>query len=241
MRLVRLSVVIIAGALALGACGDDELARPEVTCETPSESSGDQLFVAGSLGDVALYADQVAVFEVTGERRGDPGQVYVPRFVTLRIVEDVWRGAGHDGRTELLPAGGAELVTAGFVLDDDDERPAIWGGEPRLEVGDRYLAAMFAPDGELQLYPGSAAEISADDRVESECRGTLIEELVARVGSSDLDAVSAALADALIDVDYPPEVDALIADDPGFLALSPIEKLDLVSRATSVDTDDSTP
>ncbi len=238
---MRLPVVVLAAVLAVAACGGDDVARPDVTCDSPSESSGDELFVAGSIGDVALYADQVAVLEVTGERRGDPGPAYVPRFVTLRIVEDIWRGAGHDRRAEVLPAGGAELVTAGFVLDDGDEQPAIWGGEPRLEVGGRYLAAVFAPNGELQLYPGSAAEIAADGQVESECRGTLIDELIDRVGSADLDAVSAALADELAGVGYPPEVDALIADDPAFLALSPIEKLDLIGEATGVDTDDSTP
>lgn len=213
-----------------------------MTCDAPSETSGDQLFVAGSLADIALYADQMAVYEVTAERRGDPGPAYVPRLVALRIVEDIWRSAGYDHRMELLPAGGAELVTAGLVRDDDgDERPAIWGGEPRLEVGGRYLAAVFAPNGELRLYPGSAAEIGPDQQVESECRGVLIEELIDRVGSADADAVSAALADELADVDYPPEVDALIADDPGFLALSPIEKLDLTGAATSADTDVSTP
>ncbi|HKH17070.1 MAG TPA: hypothetical protein VKA57_06055 [Solirubrobacteraceae bacterium] len=103
---------------------------------------GSDRFPSESLTDWASYADQVSIVTVVGERALpaeviEAGDRYVPRAVTLRVEDTIWRREGAPR------AGDAVRVnTFGWSLQDGERRPVTaWGG-PRLELGSRYVAPL---------------------------------------------------------------------------------------------------
>ncbi len=152
---------------------------------------------AGTFDDVAAYADQLSTFTVVGERGsaregGDPRVPLVSRWVTLRVGETGWRGGrASDPASEYRLDTGDEVETLTWPLDDADRCVGSTpDGNPTLQVGRRYVGALYHARDEWVLFPGAAGVLDDDGAlaVRAEMLDGLIgpPEYAARLAAADV-------------------------------------------------------
>lgn len=245
----RAAALGIVGALALAGCSSENTDSTEVEIDGAAqgatgastqtqtlEVAGDSAFPSETISDVITYADQVSEFIVVSERDGKPegGQEpYIPRYVTIRIVANLWEGPRINGRSDLLGStvdSEVEILTWGSVTGGDINEPrAITAqGEPRLEVGESYVGALFVTNSdpenfERTLYPRTVALVGSNGKVSGGQANILVS------GSLDtaMDDIRALLASAKLD----PVAEALAMSDSQFVDLDPIYRIDRIDSA----------
>jgi hypothetical protein len=127
------------------AVGADDRSGPRTDVVGVAASSA---FPTESLSDIVSFTDQVSVFTVVSERDGDPEGTpvdrYVPRFVTIQIVENLWvLPQGRIRKSGAKVGAQVELLTWGRFEDErHGTRMVVPYGEERLEVGSSYVGAL---------------------------------------------------------------------------------------------------
>jgi len=242
--------VLAAGILVAASCADPEIvdgpvAAPQPTSAPPVaddsdfvpvtvsaedgvvEVVADSVWPTGDSTDIVLFADRVSAFEVTAEREGPAEggeEPYIPRFVTVRVLDTVWTTpARSSAQTETMQVGGeVELLTWGSVTRGDGTAPLAAEGMPRLEVGGTYVGAFVVSYGELDLYPGSLARLD-DGRVEVADSALLAGLVGGNDGaeSTTIEEIRSSLDDQL----KSPRVTAVIEQYPAWMELSSQDRL----------------
>jgi hypothetical protein len=204
------SAVIAVVLLGLAACGGDSDEPSEGTASVVGVTA-DSLFPSESLTDVVTYADQVAVFTVVSEKDGTPegeSEPYIPRVVTVHIDSNIWTTPNLRSTTpEIADGTGVEFVTWGSQTGGDTERKLTAYGEPRLEVGSTYVAALFTSRSELGKYPGTVALLADKQTI---ALGNDGGSLLTRLGIESVEDLASQLRDAQPD----PRAASLTSLDP---------------------------
>jgi hypothetical protein len=114
-----------------------------------------------SASDWVTYADHVVVVTATAEKElpankdeVEMGSGYIPREVTLDVEDTVW---SRPGTSKPVPEDGLAWPAAGWTFDEDGNAPMAMEGQPRIEVGHRYLMAIaWEPAATVDgtTYPG---------------------------------------------------------------------------------------
>lgn len=158
MRLVKTTLALAASsigvALLVGYASKNE-AEPQLVI-----GHGYPRWPAETLVDWVGFADQVSVVTIESERQlsltpdvVEIGEGYVGREVTARIEKTIW------SRPQAASvAGKVRLRVAGWAAHDRELRPFAHGDGPRIEVGERFIAALLkSPEGEWSLLSAGAA------------------------------------------------------------------------------------
>jgi hypothetical protein len=157
------------------------------------------------------YADQVAVFTVLSERDGTPegdSEPYIPRFVTVHIDSNIWTTPNLRDEAPEIPVGTeVEFVTWGSQTGGDTVRKLRAYGEPRLDVGSTYVAALFTSRSELGTYPGTVGLLADEHTIApSPDSGSLL----SRLGTASVEDLASQLREAVPD----PRAATLTSLDP---------------------------
>jgi len=178
---------LVALTLACAGCGVNNGPPPVLDAEgcpvvTYRGVSAEAAFPTGSFDHVATYADQVSVFTVTDERRGEPSGAgdapWIPRWVTVRVDDTVWSGArATDPTSGVGLAIGDRVEVLTWPSEENDDCIGISpGGNPTLRPGRRYVGAIVFHQAEYGLYPGASAVL---DDASLALRAELLDGLVA--------------------------------------------------------------
>lgn len=208
LRSSRLTVALVVAALvvAVGAVVWVSFLGSSSSPSVVAGAGGSDRFPSETLTDWVSYGDQVSVVYVSSERSLpaqviEPGDSYIPRVVTLRIAETVWRrtGAPHAGRI-------VQALTYGWALKDGKRRPIVAWGTPRLAVGARYVTplvraprdgiewtplsdgAILPLDGDVMTTAGIAGQPSA---IAERLAGTSIQQIAAMLARTPPDPIAA--------------------------------------------------
>lgn len=172
IRTILLLSALIAVAAAAG-CGDQEagtsagapIAPRTVTIE------GANRFPDTGLRDWVSFADHVVVFTVTTDREVmaataeelEAAEYVIGREATLRIDQRLWSARN-------APELPSELTMdiKGWAVRDGQRMAMVADGEPRLEVGRRYVAPLLLMDDRspAEWWPltvGSMLELESDE------------------------------------------------------------------------------
>lgn len=242
--------VLVAGILVASSCADSEIVDGPVAAPKPSsalpvtdgsdfvpatgsaensvvEVTADSVWPTGDPTNIVLFADRVSTFEVTAERDGPAEggeEPYIPRFVTVRVLDTVWTSpARRSPLTEQMQVGSeVELSTWGSVTRGDGTAPLAAEGMPRLEVGGTYIGAFVVSYGELDFYPGSLARVDGErvDVANSALLAKLVVGTDGAVGPT-IDEIRSSLDDHL----ESPTVAAVIEHYPAWMELSSQDRL----------------
>jgi len=189
--------VLLALAVGLGfaaACGSaDE--SPQMATVDASEGLPFE-----SLSDWKSYADAVVVLRVTDERaESDPAapdsaQIAPLRYVTTEFEQVIW------SRSEEQPKR-LEFLTQGWEILGGKRVPAAPSEGPRLEVGERYFAAVVVGGVRPGVMTASSVllidgdTVTAGERstpfVQSNLEGRSLEDVANAVGAAEPDPLAA--------------------------------------------------
>ncbi len=141
-------LVLLLTALSLAACG------PFSTKPSPAIIIGEPSFAVDSFADWKAHADVVAVVSVIDQRtkrepHGTTSFTQIARWVDLRIDRVLWGHRRSDERH-------VEVQNWGWEVRDGVRHPEVPQYGVRLEVGRRYLVALWLGDG-----PGPIGEAGA--------------------------------------------------------------------------------
>jgi hypothetical protein len=153
IRSIRMTVLLsglIAVAPALG-CGGEQAGTSAPAGATPRTVTieGANRFPDTGLRDWASFADHVAVFTVSSDREVmtataeelAAGEYLIGREATLTIDQRLWSAPNAP---ELPPT--IAMDVKGWAVKDGQRMAMVAEGEPRLEVGQRYLAPLLLMD-----------------------------------------------------------------------------------------------
>lgn len=230
-------LVCFVGAITLFGCGDSDSVAVDDSPPPPHqpvrlEAEAEPAFPMSGVADVVTYADQVAVFSVVSERHGEPegeAEPYIPRYVRIRIERNLWtgeRGTGPNGDQYVMAVGDTvEMLTWGSVEGGEPRsvRELTAFGEPRLEVGQTYVAGLFLSQGERGTYPGTVA-LADGDFAASSSENLLFDGDEER---SSLASIEHRLASASPD----PKRTQTDLSDGEFFALDPFDRMLSIARS----------
>jgi hypothetical protein len=153
-----------------------------------------------SLSDWKSYADAVVVLRVTDERaESDPAapdsaQIAPLRYVATEFEEVIW------SRLEQPPTR-LDFLTQGWEMLDGKQVPAASSEGPRLEVGERYLAAVVVGGVRPGVMTASSVllidgdTVTAGERstpfVQSNLEGRSLEDVANAVRAAEPDPLAA--------------------------------------------------
>lgn len=152
---VVLSVAVLSAVRSFS--DETELTRSGVT------GSASTRWPIDTLRDWADFADQLSIIRIESEAQlpssqsvVENGEGVVPRTVTARIEQTLWRNSGSPQVEDVITFG-----TWGWVAHDGVLTPATDDTGVRLEIGDRVLAPLLlTPEGEWgPLAPGAVVPI----------------------------------------------------------------------------------
>jgi hypothetical protein len=138
MRKTATALGLVLGLLA--ACSANDATPPN-----PVRGEAVYAYPFDTLEDWVSYGDVVVIGKVTGEERIPPGPenadqvargegVTIERRLSVEVQRVIWR---HPSAQD--PPAVFDFGTSGWVLKDHREVPFTTEGQPRLEVGGRYL------------------------------------------------------------------------------------------------------
>lgn len=141
-RRVVSTILIVSIYLSMAACGSSPQTQGNDGADERGVTSDSLETVAfNSFADWKSFADQVSVIEVKSERAAeDPAQPpgdgrFLLRYVKVRVEKTLWAYGAPVNETELL--------TSSWEVMGNERRPEFPARGPRLEVGQRYLVALF--------------------------------------------------------------------------------------------------
>ena len=165
---LAMAVVLGVGSVWLAAPDGDPAGTVPPTSQGTVVDAGDgvtaayalEAFPSASLRDWVSYADHVSLFTVLeerqlpwGEHERKYGEGLVGREITVRVDQVLWRSPTAPPIPSVYTAG-----TAGWALKESRLSPMGIMGGPRLEVGERYLAAwIHSSQGGWEVLSVSAA------------------------------------------------------------------------------------
>ncbi|WFP16128.1 MetQ/NlpA family ABC transporter substrate-binding protein [Citricoccus muralis] len=239
-RLLSVSGIVLAGALALSACGGDSDA------ELGTEENPVQLGVVGASEpywatfEEAVEADGISIdiVDFTEYTQPNPalseGELDINQFQHIQYLADYNVSAGDD----IQPIGATAIYPLGFYSEKYDSIDEIPDGEEVVVPNDSVNRArgllVLQSAGLITLRDGGNASSNLEDVIAEESRVT-VTELDAAVTVTSLPDVAGAIVnnDFINDAGLSPE-DALAEDDPNDEAALPYVNI-FATKAEDVD------
>ncbi|MGO1183028.1 MAG: MetQ/NlpA family ABC transporter substrate-binding protein [Micrococcaceae bacterium] len=239
-RLLAVSGFILAGSLALSACGGDSDA------ELGTEENPVQLGVVGASEpywatfEEAVEADGISIdiVDFTEYTQPNPalseGELDINQFQHIQYLADYNVSAGDD----IQPIGATAIYPLGFYSENYDSIDEIPDGEEVVVPNDSVNRArgllVLQSAGLISLRDGGNASSNLEDVIAEESRVT-VSELDAAVTVTSLPDVAGAIVnnDFITDAGLTPE-DALAEDDPNDEAAFPYVNI-FATKANDVD------
>ncbi|WBL20323.1 MetQ/NlpA family ABC transporter substrate-binding protein [Citricoccus sp. NR2] len=239
-RLLSVSGIVLAGALALSACGGDSGA------ELGTEENPVQLGVVGASEpywatfEEAVEADGISIdiVDFTEYTQPNPalseGELDINQFQHIQYLADYNVSAGDD----IQPIGATAIYPLGFYSEKYDSIDEIPDGEEVVVPNDSVNRArgllVLQSAGLITLRDGGNASSNLEDVIAEESRVT-VTELDAAVTVTSLPDVAGAIVnnDFINDAGLSPE-DALAEDDPNDEAALPYVNI-FATKAEDVD------
>ena len=239
-RLLSVSGIVLAGALALSACGGDSGA------ELGTEENPVQLGVVGASEpywatfEEAVEADGISIdiVDFTEYTQPNPalseGELDINQFQHIQYLADYNVSAGDD----IQPIGATAIYPLGFYSEKYDSIDEIPDGEEVVVPNDSVNRArgllVLQSAGLITLRDGGNASSNLEDVIAEESRVT-VTELDAAVTVTSLPDVAGAIVnnDFINDAGLSPE-DALAEDDPNDEAALPYVNI-FATKADDVD------
>lgn len=114
-------------------------------------ADGASILPSDSLQDWATYGDAVVEWTPTGELRVDPtseevknGEGTITRLVTVKTTQTLWTRPSAP-KTLKSPTS-LTIANGGWTFHGEEEKPFVLESQPRLEIGQRYLAILSYAD-----------------------------------------------------------------------------------------------
>jgi D-methionine transport system substrate-binding protein len=239
-RLLAVSGFVLAGSLALSACGGDSDA------ELGTEENPVQLGVVGASEphwatfEEAVEADGISIdiVDFTEYTQPNPalseGELDINQFQHIQYLADYNVSAGDD----IQPIGATAIYPLGFYSEKYDSVDEIPDGEEVVVPNDSVNRArgllVLQSAGLITLRDGGNASSNLEDVIAEESRVT-VTELDAAVTVTSLPDVAGAIVnnDFINDAGLTPE-DALAEDDPNDEAALPYVNI-FATQAEDVD------
>jgi hypothetical protein len=138
------SLIVLFGLLAVAGCGTEQASAPRTV-----SIEGSSRFPDAGVRDWVSYADHVVVFTVASDREVvNPtaeelaaGEYVIGREATLTIDRKLWSAPNAPA----LPAT-ITMDVKGWAVANGQRLAMVAAGEPRLEVGQRYVAPVLLMD-----------------------------------------------------------------------------------------------
>lgn len=158
-KTTKATALVTTAALLAFLAGCNSTSTEESTSSTnQTVVATDSVYPLGSLDDVVTYATQYSVFTISDDREGAPEgegpEPYIPRFVTVEILETLWSDPENLGVVE--PGTSFEMLAWGSI-GGADRSELVPDGRTRLEVGETYVGGLVFDRNEWGTYPGTIA------------------------------------------------------------------------------------
>jgi hypothetical protein len=152
LRRIRMSVLLlglIAVAPAAGCGGEARTSTAAQASPRTVTIEGTNRFPDTGLRDWASFAEHIVVFTVTSDREVATataeelaaGEYIIAREATLTIERRLWSAPNAAALPPTIT-----MDVKGWAVKDGQRMAMVAEGEPRLEVGQRYLAPLLLMD-----------------------------------------------------------------------------------------------